>query len=79
MAKQLSNGQTSYKVSPSWCLAYRMEWLRDLLLEHPAISFHHVRREANKATDQLANVGVENIISFQCNILEVFGEDKWAQ
>ena len=79
MAKQLLNRKTSEKISPSLHLAYRMERLRDLLLAHPAISFHHVRREANKAADCLANAGVECGVSFQRDRLEGFDEEEWAQ
>ena len=58
---------------------YRLERLRDLFLAHPAIYFLHVRREANKVADQLENVGMEYGTRFQCNRLEVFGEEEWVQ
>ena len=79
MAKRLMNRKPSGKVSPSWHLAYRLDQLRDLLLAYPAISFYHVRREANKTTDWLVNVGVEDRQGFRCDRLEAFGEEEWAQ
>ena len=79
MAKRMTNGQTFEKFSPSWCLAYRLDQLRTLLQSYPAISFCHVRREANKAADLLANVGVEGETGFLCDRLEDFGEEEWAQ
>ena len=56
MAKHLANGKTTEKVSSSWRLANRLENLRSLVIAHPIVSFHHIRREANQVTDILANV-----------------------
>ena len=66
-------------ISPSWHLAYRLESLRVLLHAHPAISFHHIRREANKVADGLANAGVECRVGFRCDRLEGNEEEDWAQ
>ena len=79
VAKRLLNGQRTEKISPSWRLAYRLERLRVLLLSHPATSFHHVRREANKVADCLANAGVECGVGFQCDRIDIFAEEGWAQ
>ena len=79
LAKQLLNGQTSEKISPSWCLAYKLERLRVLLHAHPAISFHHVRREANKVADYLVNACVQCGVGFRCDRLEGNEEEDWAQ
>ena len=79
MAKWLLNGKKLDKVSHSWCLVYRLERLRDLLLSHPTISFQHVKREAYKTADWLVNVGVESRIGFRCDRLEYFGEEEWDQ
>ena len=42
MAKQLSYKRSTEKVSSSWCLSNRLEFLRGLILSQPAMSFHHV-------------------------------------
>ena len=75
MAKHFLNGKKLDKVSHSWHLAYRLERIYDLLLAHPAISFRHVRREANKNADRLENTSVESVFGFRCDRLEVFGEE----
>ena len=74
-AKRLLSGQKTEKISLSWRLAYRLECLRVLLLSHPATSFHHVRREANKVANCLANAGVECGVGFRCDRLDVFAEE----
>ena len=79
VAKRLLNGQTTEKISPSWRLAYRLDLLHVLLLSHPAISFHHVRREANKVVDYLANAGVECGVGFRCDGLDGHDKEDWAQ
>ena len=66
------------KISPSWCLVYRLERLRVLLHAHPTISFYHVRREANKVADWLANVGMECGVGFRCDRLVGNEEEEWA-
>ena len=56
VAKRLLNGQKMDKISHSWHLAFRLERLNGLLLSHPAISFHHVKREANKVVDSIRGI-----------------------
>ena len=79
MTKRMVSGQDYEKVSSSWCLSSRLDYLRTLLLTHTRFSFIHVRREANKATDLLANAGVEGGLGFLCDRLEAFGVEEWAQ
>ena len=67
------------KISPSWHLAYRLERLGVLLHAHPTISFHHVRREANKGADCLVNAGVECGVDFRCDGLDGYEEEDSAQ
>ena len=56
-----------------------LHYLHILLLAHTVVSFSHVRRDANKAADLLANIGVEGETSFHYGTLEVFGVEVWAQ
>ena len=79
VTKRLASGQTTEKISPSWRLAYRLERLRVLLRAHPALSFHHVRREANKVADCLENSRVDCGVGLRCSRLEFFTEEGWAQ
>ena len=56
-----------------------MDHLHVLLHAYPTISFDHVRREANKTVDQLANAGVEGGLGFRCDKLEAFEEEEWVE
>ena len=55
-----------------------VEELRGIIHAHPAISFSHVRRNANKVADLLVNVGVEGELAFQWAPLELFGDHAWV-
>ena len=44
---------------------------------HPAVSFCHVRCDANKAADLLANVGVKGEVAHQWGPLESFEANEW--
>ena len=65
------------KVSSSWLLASRLEVIRGLILSHPAFSFHHVRWDANKVADLLANVGVNECGARRMGRLENFDAKQW--
>ena len=56
-----------------------MDHLRALLHTYSVISFFHVRWEANKAADLLANTGVKGGPGYRCDRLEDFGTEEWAQ
>lgn len=58
MAKRIQAGAKAVKVAKSWRLLSRLEDLEEKLQTAPNISFHHVRRTANKVADRLANQGV---------------------
>ena len=78
MAKQLASGQACEKVSSSWCLANRLDYLISLLLAHTTFSFSHVRCETNKAIDLLASASMEGVMSFCYGILVEFKLEVWA-
>ena len=61
MAQQMANGKPAEMVASSWRLVGRMEDLRSLIVAYMDLSFHHVRREANRVADLMANVGVSDI------------------
>ena len=65
-------------MSTSWRMASRVDELRGMIHAHPAISFSHVRHDANKVADLLANVGVEGELAFQWGPLESFGDHAWV-
>ena len=79
VANRLLSGQKTEKVSLSWRLASRLERLRLIIRAHPATSFVHVRRDANRAADCLANAGVECGAGIRCDQLEAFDAEGWAQ
>jgi len=60
MVKQLLNGSHARKIAMSWRLEARLEAIELELLNNRAIIFSHVKRDDNKVTDLLANVGVES-------------------
>ena len=78
MKKQLANGRTTEKVSSSWHLASRLETLRGLVMTQPVVSFHHVRRNANKVADMLANIGTGGNVDMRMGRMKDFGEAQWA-
>ena len=49
-----------------------------MLLAHSAISFSHVRRDANKAADLLANADVDGELAQWWGHLEKFEAEYWA-
>ena len=79
VANRLLSGQRTEKISLSWRLASRLERLRVIIRAHPATSFVHVRRDANRAADCLANAGVECGAGIRCDQLEAFDAEGWAQ
>jgi ribonuclease HI len=54
----LINGSNPTKISPNWRLLSNLELLKSLLLNHIVLIPSHVRREANKVENKLANIGV---------------------
>jgi len=77
IAKKLAAGQVPGKVTRSWRMRKRIEDLQVALAYSPAVSFQHVRREANKVADLLANQGVESSSLLRVGGLEEFGQDAW--
>ena len=77
MARRLAYGRVSGQVATSWRLASRLAKLRSLIHSHPAVSFSHVRRDANRVADQLANAGVEGELGTQWGPLETFEGAEW--
>jgi ribonuclease HI len=59
LATKLIHGGNLDKASPSWRLQFLLEDLSQLLQPQISIITAHVRREANKVADCLANVAVE--------------------
>ena len=64
-------------MSTSWTLASRLDELHALIHAHPAVSFFHVRHDANKVADLLTNVGVEGELAYQWGPLESFEANEW--
>jgi len=58
-AIRIQSGTPATKVSSSWRLLRRLESLEVRLKGTNSISFQHVKREANKVADHLANQGVD--------------------
>eukprot|EP00253_Pinus_taeda_P006105 PITA_06105 len=58
IAKRIQAGAKAVKVAKSWRLLSRLEDLEEKLHTSLNITFHHVRRTANKVADRLANQGV---------------------
>ena len=77
--KCLASSQVSEKVSTSWWLASHLDSLCELLLSHTAVSISHVRRDANKAVELLANAGVDGDLAHQWGPLDYFKYEAWAQ
>ena len=66
---RILHGSSSTKVSTSWRLANKLKLLKQLIQNHRAINFHHVRRKANIVADLLANKGVESQNALQYSSL----------
>ena len=77
MAQQTANRKSTEKVASSWHLAGRMEDLRSLIVAYSALSFHHVRREANRVADLMENVGVFDVRASRRGRLEDFEGEQW--
>ena len=61
MAQQMENGKSAKKVASSWRLTGRLEELLSLIVMYSALSFHHIRREANRVANLMVNVGVPDV------------------
>eukprot|EP00253_Pinus_taeda_P008637 PITA_08637 len=59
MATRIQNGSQTRKVAHSWRLEARLNNIERELHQHRALTFLHTRREGNKTTDLLANLGVD--------------------
>ena len=59
-------------------MASRLDELRGLIHAHPAVSFSHVRHDANKVADLLVNTGVEGELALQWGLLGSFDGFDWA-
>ena len=75
IARWLEYGQVSGQVSTRWRLASLLDDLCGMLHTHSVVSFCHVRRDANKVVDLLANVGFEGEMAHQWGPLENFEAD----
>lgn len=60
VVKRISCGAASEKVSKHWRLIQVYQRIQKHLLSLRTVTFRHVRREANKLVDTLANQGVMN-------------------
>ena len=78
MTKHLSNGKSTEKVSLSWRLASRLVALCILIMVHTMISFQHVKRDANKVADMLANIGTNGNGAHRMGRLEEFEVEPWV-
>ena len=65
-------------MSNRWRLASRLDDRRGMLYAHSMVSFFHIRRDSNKATDLLANTRVDGEVAHQWGPLENFEADEWA-
>jgi len=77
MAKKLAVGQNPGKVTTSWRLRHRLEALHALLEHNPAVTFQHVRRDANKVADWLSNQGIESASMLRLGVSGDFRQDPW--
>lgn len=59
--KRINSGTMPQKVSKQWKLIRVFQRIQDHLQNLHIVSFHHVRRKANKLANLLANQGVSNI------------------
>lgn len=71
MAKILLSGSHARKITMSWRLEARLEAIEHELLNNRAIIFSHVKREGNKVSNLLANVGVESIHTLLTGTLDI--------
>lgn len=60
MAMNLLHGKSVNKVADNWQLAYSLEQLRSILIDHLEVHIHHVKRKTNQLVDILANHGVNS-------------------
>jgi len=59
MANQILLGTATYKVVNNWRLAKRLELIDQWLTTNKAVNFKHIKREGNKVSDLLENLGVD--------------------
>jgi ribonuclease HI len=73
LATRILNGQPPWRTSPSWRLLGLLEDFKDLINPNLILIPSHVRREANKVADHLANKGIDakaDLIYWQANYLQ---------
>ena len=58
MENRIQAGTTRIRVAKKWRLESRIKTLEAILLTNPAVIFQHVKRQANKLADSIANQGV---------------------
>jgi ribonuclease HI len=58
LAAKIINGTDPEKITPSWCLLGPLNNLQALLCPSLTLITSHIRREANKVAEKLANEGV---------------------
>ena len=58
MATKLLHGKLVNRVAENWHMAYNLEQLKSILLDHFEVHIRHVKRKANQLADTLANHGV---------------------
>ena len=78
MARKISMGQKVEKLTIGWRLLSRLETLSCLISTCSASSFGHVRREANKVADLMANVGVEGGQDLKEGMLQELEGEVWV-
>jgi hypothetical protein len=59
MFSKLLNSSDPTNISPSWRLLSNLEYLKYFLLLNWTLISSHVRRNANKIAEELANIGVD--------------------
>lgn len=60
MAMNLLHSKSVNKVVDNWKLAYNLEQLTFILIDHLEVHIHHVKHKANQLADILAYHGVNS-------------------
>jgi ribonuclease HI len=71
LATRILNGQPPWRTSPSWRLLGLLEEFKDIINPNLILIPSHVRRDANRVADHLANKGIDthsDLIHWQANV-----------
>lgn len=79
MVTQIQLGITASRVATSWRPAARLELLEQWMKKKRATTFIHVKRENNKVTDLLANIGVEHDQVLQFGTINILHDQAQLQ